>query len=178
MDDLRCLSLMQPYADAIAAGVKPWENRPRRLCRDDRWPMWVGLHASGGWMDGLPPSLWPGVPSKKTARRGVVLGAVLFDLVADYPSDEQGDTSDLDAELRSNPWAFGPVCMRVADYRPLPEPMSAKGMLGLWRPTEERAPGVLAALQSLLATPRVTEVTSDPDLELLATVRAAIRVVI
>ncbi len=149
--DLRCLSLKQPYAAAIAAGVKPWENRPRRLCPDSRWPMWVGLHASTGWMDGLPSSLWPDVPSKADAPRGVVLGLVRFDLVLDYPPlVVSGKGLSLDEQLQAHPWAFGPVCMRVAGYRALPEAMPAKGMLGLWRPIEERAPGVRRALLGLL----------------------------
>ena len=41
---LKAVTVLQPYASAIAAGVKPWENRPRPIRLDDG-PIWLALHA-------------------------------------------------------------------------------------------------------------------------------------
>lgn len=36
------------------------------------------------------------------------------------------------AELRADPWAFGPWCWVVDDVKLLPEPVPCRGMQGLW----------------------------------------------
>lgn len=129
MQPVRLLSVRQPWADALAAGVKPVENR--------RWSTpyrgWVLLHApltydpdGAAFCRGLGfDPLGPG----EAARGGVIGAARLVDVVRAHPS----------------PWFFGPFGFVFADARPLPF-VACPGALGLRVPPA----GVLDALRGEL----------------------------
>lgn len=135
---IRCLSLLQPYADAYANGPKDVENRSRKLFNVPPGGMWVGIHASLGWWDVDLSELWPEAPTRATARRGVVLGVVHIARCEVFDG-EQLDELPFGSQTileKLGPWAFGPVCY-VADRKiPLAEPMPCKGARGLWTPPE------------------------------------------
>jgi len=147
MDVIPCLTLKQPMASAIAAGVKQTENRPRRLVSDRRLPLWVGIHAGLGiWpvdIDVLN-RIWRDRPESHPS--GVVLGAMRIDWIQRYPSGGLVQTGR-DMMLRIDPWASGPWCHRIGAVRLLEEPVPARGMQGLWPASGD----ALEALRRLLA---------------------------
>jgi len=132
---MRCLSVRQPMAAAIAAEVKLWENRSRRVIADKRLPCWIGLHASQTWWGDIPQ--WPECPTKEQAPRSVILGAMLI--------GGQAHIDDMSEPL--NRWASGPICMRIDAYISLPEPIPAKGKLGLWLPEPDASAALLALVR-------------------------------
>jgi len=55
--DRRALSLCQPYAEAIIAGVKQCENRTKIIFRPKDGGEWIYIHASKSRPWELPPSI-------------------------------------------------------------------------------------------------------------------------
>ena len=105
---MKTLTIRQPWASLIIAGVKDVENRS--------WPTkYRGsllIHAGKG----IDHSEWTGTLDDMPA--GVIIGVVdLVDCVRDSGSEW--------AEPDSWHWV-------LANPRPLPEPIPAKGKLGLW----------------------------------------------
>lgn len=139
---LHALTLWQPWASAIMAGVKPWENRPwapRQLLGETPEPLWVALHASrrlqvGPWAtwddlaDLWPRATWPSQIGGLWPSG--FLGLVRFDRAVAYPTPE----------LEASPWAGGPLCWKVGQVLELPEPIPAKGHQRLWRVPDEDVP--------------------------------------
>ncbi len=160
-DDLRCLSLHQPWASAMAEGLKAIETRSWAT----RYRGWVAIHAAKkeaalhyfGWLEehhGEPePLLEPFPHQTDITESGLVktihdlpLGAVvavcrLADVVT---TDHVGE---LPGWLNAGPW----VSAQEADWgdyspgryawlfdigRTLPEPIPARGRQGLWKPDE------------------------------------------
>ena len=135
--DIRALSMKQPYASAILSGGKRAENRPRKLGIRPGGE-WLLLHASRGfywtredwerWGLDLLWETWADAPGERGAyERGVILGVI--HVVEEAPYDLTRP------DLIADPWAFGPVVLVIDEVRALPEPIPAKGALGLWRPT-------------------------------------------
>ena len=130
---LKAVTVLQPYASAIAAGVKPWENRPRPIRLDDG-PIWLALHAGLK----LYPSaeiyqrayrksgVWPDAPDLAALPMGAILGVMRID-----------DCQPI-AKVR-DPWACGPFCWRVGEVRLLPRPVPCKGSQGFWALWNTRA---------------------------------------
>ena len=130
---LKAVTVLQPYASAIAAGVKPWENRPRPIRLDDG-PIWSTLHAGLK----LYPSaeiyqrayrksgMWPDAPDIEALPMGAILGVMRID-----------DCQPI-AKVR-DPWACGPFCWRVGEVRLLPRPVACKGSQGFWALWNTRA---------------------------------------
>ena len=115
---MRALTIHQPYASAILAGVKRVENRRWALKR----PQWLALHAGRQvWRDPGVAVLWPEVPHRDALPLGAVLGA--FEVVGVARAEE------LDAP---DPWASGPWCWLIGEVIALPEPMPCRGRQGLW----------------------------------------------
>ncbi len=132
----RALSVRQPMAHAIAAGVKVHENRPRRMLSPERFPRWVALHSSQGyWPAPNWHQLWPDYdgPPIRELPKGVLLGVMRLDWMREYPNGTPRTMCAADASMRSDPWASGPWCLRIGVYLPLPDPIPAKGKLGFWR---------------------------------------------
>lgn len=149
-EPLQALTLWQPWASAIAAGVKLYENRtwaPARLRERPPRPMWTALHAGAtvdrglsrpergyrfgrGWS--MLRDLWPGLPGGRDYPwpRGF-LGLVRYDVAEPYVDGEP---------CRDDPWCSGPWCWRVGRVVLLPEPIPLNGGQGLWNVPDELLP--------------------------------------
>ena len=121
---MRALTIRQPYADAIVWGAKRVENRSRPLS-DMHLGKMVFIHAA------LAPHA-----SKVTAA----------DLGLDHAPDVRGavigtavlDSCHQNANGCCAPWGMAGFWHWVLrDVRPLPRPVPAVGMLGLWTPTPD-----------------------------------------
>lgn len=94
------LTLLQPYASAIAFGPKRVENRPWRK-HIPAGGLWIGLHAGRelygsqdnaelllrGWRTGVLEEgpHWPEAPEVDALPRGLLLGAMRIDAILAYP---------------------------------------------------------------------------------------------
>jgi hypothetical protein len=155
---MKALSVRQPWLAMITHGQKRVENRSRRSWH--RGP--IALHASGPdrWdRDGQESDVvaaewrrlgWPGAPDRKSPN--IVYGAVLA--VADLLDVCEGSTFDL-GPLRCDcgPWAArGQYHWKLANVRPLAEPVPCRGALGLWTLPEDVEAAVVAQLGSGVAS--------------------------
>lgn len=141
---LPAITVRQPWAWAIVHG-KTTENRTWK--RPHRGP--IAIHAGVGWdKDGAQfPYLW-GAWRRATAAAtpltpdapGIHRGAVLA--VADLT-----DICTARTGCDCGPWSFaGQNHWRLANVRPLAEPIPCKGALGLWQLPEDVDARVHAAL--------------------------------
>jgi len=147
-------------AGAILAGVKPWENRPRRTVPRG-WPLpaWVALHAAGAfWCSeakaerDLRP-IWPHMPPREEQPRGALLGMMRIDYVLPFGGVENPERE---------PWALpGGWCLRIGAVRRLAEPIPCGGALGFWSVTAGRY-AVPAAVQPLVELLTYAEALSMP----------------
>lgn len=139
---MRALTVRQPWAWAIVHGGKDVENRTRNVAGSYRGP--VAIHAGQQFADGEAfadvERLTGQVPPVLVA--GKFIGIVdLVDVHREAPfccgswgqhATPYGGEGGLHHLVLRNP-------------RPLPEPMPAKGRLGLWTP----GPDVLEQLQAV-----------------------------
>lgn len=119
---MRILTVRQPWASLIVAGVKDIENRtwttPYRGL--------IAILASRG-----RPAPFHGSGAVKTLPRGVILGVVtLADIV----------------ETHSSEWFEGPYGWRLTDAREFVTPIPYMGQLGLPRASNELIERIHAAL--------------------------------
>ena len=135
----------QPWAAALIWGGKSPENRGTGIVGDYRGP--VAIHAGlieddwaydeqviKDWLSTYDDS-WV---LQEQLQTGVFLGVV--DLVDAHRPDERSDCC-------LSPWAqWERWHLAVRNPRPLPEPIPARGMLGLWTPPAE----VLEQLQAVV----------------------------
>lgn len=155
-NDMRILTVRQPWAWAIIHGGKDVENRVRNIAGDYRGP--VAIHAAIGAtaelsgaqedfllehdVDGKIEQWLEGEP----IEGGVIIGVV--DLVDVHTASVIGgcgriirDCEEHPSGCRAHcsPWAFGPSTkgwfhhLVLANPRPLAEPIPYKGALGLRR---------------------------------------------
>lgn len=131
------LTVWQPFAWAIAAGLKRVENRTWKP--PGRWGQpgdTIGIHAAARQAD------WESVAMVRElavqAGRGLevptefVLGALIAMATidrfvtspAELPRDQRG-------------WWVGPIGWVLRDVQPLPSPIACRGQQGLWHPTGE-----------------------------------------
>lgn len=143
-DELRGLSLLQPWASLIAAGAKTIETRSwgtsyrgqvaihasRRftreqwtLCLEREFSEALDLHFPSPHQDthGLPVGCVVAVARVQWTERTDLFDTLIDDLIQRAEKERAfGDYSD-------GRWAWF-----LADVRPLPEPIPCKGALGLW----------------------------------------------
>lgn len=145
MTELRCLTIRQPWAWAIAAGGKDVENRGwQRSYRG-----LVAIHAGGQADEDAYDNplivaacrrvrpLAGGTAALWHARGAVIAVANLVDICDAWP--------DL---CSCGPWAVtGQLHWRLRDVVLLNEPIPAKGRQGLWWPEPELAERILAGLR-------------------------------
>jgi hypothetical protein len=137
---MRALTICQPYAELIAAGVKLVENR--------RWPTQhrglLAIHAgaSRGWLDG-----WDGDPDQLQFG-AVVAVATVYDCV---------EYSQLPAHLVGHEHAHGPWCWLLRDARRLTTPVRVSGRLGLWS-----VPEALLVASCATSLPSIAGVPGGP----------------
>jgi hypothetical protein len=139
-EQMRALSIRQPWTDAIVLGTKRVENRG--------WPApaWIlgrviALHASKVADRGAQPPPGEEWPSGLTdsSRLGAVLAVARV-------RDCHFTTGGL---CGCSPWAVpGQFHWTLADVRLLPDPVPCKGALGLWRLPEDVEAAVRAQLDS------------------------------
>lgn len=153
MTDLRCLTVRQPWAWAIAHAGKTVENRTLRT----EYRGTIGIHSALTWSQtGLAdPRIRAALARAahrprftadlidQAADAGVIIATAR--LVDCHPTAgccaPWGETSYIDAATgrpTTNVWHWV-----LEAIRPLREPVPARGQLGLWRPT----PDVLAELE-------------------------------
>lgn len=121
-EQLRCLTIHQPWATLIINGDKTVENR-----------MWstnyrglLAIHA-GISRASLSSDLPDGFSIPDDLAFGVILGVVtLVDCVL------WGDP-----RVSDNPFTTGPECWILANPRPLPKPIPFKGLQKLYRLSQE-----------------------------------------
>lgn len=128
--DLRGLTVAQPMAGAIAAGVKRWENRSWQTKHVRRLGgLWIAVHAGARLYDGewsreaMIEAGWAGMPEVEDLPRRAVLAVARVADIVPYSDALAGD-----------PWAGGPYCWRIEDVHRFVEPIPwRRGALGLWR---------------------------------------------
>ncbi|NQU22277.1 MAG: ASCH domain-containing protein [Candidatus Nealsonbacteria bacterium] len=127
---MKAITIEQPWASAIMAGVKRVENRTWATAH--RGPL--AIHA-GKTVDptaeeslraaGIDPAPF------RNAPRGAILGTV--ELVDVVRLNEQRTLPGYADDLTEDPLATGPICWVLASPRPLAEPIPYRGQQGLWR---------------------------------------------
>ena len=131
---MRGLTVMQPWASAIASGKKTVENRT--------WGV-------PGYVTGKTIAIHAGrsVDWDATAAAWIAAGLVPYDGSATYPwtsgltlgaviavARVTGSCVPWECSGECSPWAVkGQDHWLLADVRPLPDPVPCRGMLGLWR---------------------------------------------
>jgi hypothetical protein len=142
---MRALTLSQPWATIVAAGLKSIENR--------KWPLWPALygelfaiHAGAKFDD--DGDIWIGSNFQGNAavlaelrqgfrhgyRHGMILGvARAMGNIVKATGRYEGDATSWDLDsLRASPWFFGPHGFVLEDVQQLREPVPCKGALGFW----------------------------------------------
>jgi hypothetical protein len=153
----RALTICEPFAWAVAAGLKPVENRSRPQSYRGR----IAIHAgkNGQYMtDDIEEFLIEADPRCRAALETVDLFAFGYiigsaDLVGCEPFD-------IDRQPQPTPWHFGPHCLRLANPRRYRDPIPARGLLNLWRLPAE----LIAAVAAAEAGPLLVDPSEPPRL--------------
>ncbi len=128
---MKALTICQPYAELIARGDKPIENRtwPTRY----RGPLAIHAGKSRAWL---------GVDDEEAALYAVDVQRIAFgavvamaDLVACLPTQYPADTYNWPArwrQLADHEHANGPWCWVLENVRRLTDPIPFTGSQGLW----------------------------------------------
>lgn len=118
---IKALTICQPYAELIARGDKPIENRT--WATPYRGPLAIHAGKSREWMTHMDDALYP----------GMAFGAVIAvaDLVACLHLNGQAWPGAY-RHLRDHEHANGPWCWILDNVRRLPSPIYARGAQGLW----------------------------------------------
>ena len=130
-DEIRFLTVRQPFASGLVLGYKWFENRsqaPHQMSSDCRAPVWIGIHASSQVATDkeypiLLPALraaWPEMPPVERLPKSAILGFVhVAESVPPIPNEPQ---------------AVGPECWVLDGRIPLSSPIcDVRGNLGLWK---------------------------------------------
>lgn len=134
---MKALTLTQPWATLVILGVKEWETRswvPRGIVSGER----IAIHAAKGWTrddidfafdlaaDGILPLHRHAEPDTDLPR-GAVLGTVLYTGWRPTAGMEPGAI-----EERLGDYTPGRFAWSLILPREFPEPIPARGALGLW----------------------------------------------
>jgi hypothetical protein len=119
---MKALTIQQPWAWAIAAGHKTVENRTWPTSY--RGPLAIHAGKSTAWeVPGRREIEALGIPVPANLTKGVILGVCDLVDVVRY---------DRCRELHADPWAGGPWCWRLENFRALDEPFPCRGAQGLF----------------------------------------------
>lgn len=120
---MRALTLIQPWAWAVAYAGKDYENR--------RWrppPDMIGkrmaIHAGKRWDEIAAERIRESFGFKVPGRDEMTFGAVVA--TARIAGVRRG------CDAVTSPWFSGPVGWRLTRVVALPEPVHCRGMQGLW----------------------------------------------
>jgi hypothetical protein len=122
----RAISIRQPWATAIVFGEKDIENRTWPTKFRGRAIIQAGLQMGHDWWD------WERLERDMELLTGgpLPLGAFIGEVeITDCIPIEDWDAP----EDCPNPWAWGPYCWVLKDAIAYPEPIPAKGHLGLFK---------------------------------------------
>lgn len=148
-DDVRVLSVRQPWAASIIWFGKDRENRTRRM--NYRGPLLI--HSSlpepvwGEFLTVRDTAVMPPAWTDERRTRGAILGMVT--VTGCHHADDcfQGFKVPW-RERYCSPWAhLGKFHIELSEPRPLPEPVPCKGKLGLWRLPLDAAAAVRGQLE-------------------------------
>jgi activating signal cointegrator 1 len=123
---MKALTILQPWAEMIARGVKRVENRTWRT--KYRGPLAIHAGKSLAWMENEDPATWPGrygvemPPADELTFGAIIAIAELVDCVR---------VEDLPADLRGHLFAAGPWCWVLDGARRI-EPVPCKGSQLVW----------------------------------------------
>ncbi|MCM2424188.1 hypothetical protein [Streptomyces sp. RKAG293] len=136
-DWIRGITIQQPHAACITAGVKTIENRPRSW----PWRGWLLLHA-GLTID--RPALRQPLVARTIRGRDLTTGAVIgVARLVDCHQDPAGCPP-------CTPWAqIGMWHLELTDVQALALPLPARGQLVPWKPTQDLIAQVLQQLPDL-----------------------------
>lgn len=145
---MRAITVQQPWAWAIIHGGKDIENRTRNIAGKYRGP--IAIHAGKaesriGAHDERVLREMARLPGAPTLFKGAIIGVV--DLVDEHRNNHGHRL--IDGCCRSewaDQWGGTGAHLVLANPRPLTEPISCLGALGLWTPR----PALLAQLQEAL----------------------------
>lgn len=149
---MRALTLTQPWAGLVAAGIKRVENRPRHMIKREDFGQRFAIHASREIRTGVyeriyeaAPELMPVTPAQKASPppwftlstvTSAVIAVATIDRVFEWTTDEgfpTVDESPLPADLRGQErFMFGPVIYVLRDIVALETAIPCRGMLGFW----------------------------------------------
>ncbi len=161
---LRELTLTQPWAGLVAAGIKRVENRPRAMIKRSDFCQLFAIHASRDIDErvydrvfDIAPELGGGIRAARHERwlelsriTSAVIGVARIDKVLDGGWDADSIARHADALSFSDGsllgeaqvrWFFGPVGYLTRDVQALAVPVPCRGHLGFWTlpPGIERA---------------------------------------
>lgn len=139
MAGFRALTVCQPFAELIARGDKPIENRT--WATPYRGPLVIHAGKSTEWMEWLPQ-----YPQLKGAALTFGAAIAVADLV-DCLSTALTEWPEPYASLRAHEHANGPVCWILQNIRRLHTPVPCGGAQYLWTPDTVKA----AAIQRQIA---------------------------
>jgi hypothetical protein len=157
---MRAMSLTQPWAGLVAAGIKPDENRDNKIVCPVDFGRPFAIHATReidepvyDRIRQIAPDLWLGwnLDEPTTWPDWYRLSRITSALIGVATIDReaaifQSHLWDVHRKERVHPaaerrFAFGPVIYMLRDARPLPQPVGCRGFMGFWRlkPDKERA---------------------------------------
>jgi hypothetical protein len=146
---MRALTLTQPWAGLVAAGIKLVENRPRHMIKRDDVGARFAIHASREVVDGvyerireLAPELYRGVklnlemPWWRLSRitSAVIAVATLDSILDPLACGIDPDSDEARAALPTDQrrWFFGPIGYVLRDVRALATPVPCRGYQAFW----------------------------------------------
>jgi hypothetical protein len=149
---MRALTLTQPWAGLVAAGLKPIENRPRRMIKREDFGQRFGLHASReidervyDRIREIAPELFEPDAYARWYHLTRITSAILSTAIiereifagASVLSGINAPASLTDEEIR---WFFGEVGYVVRGSRVLTAAVPCRGWQGFWTlPTDVEA---------------------------------------
>lgn len=140
---MKGLTLTQPWASAIAVGVKCVETRNWRT----EYRGQVLIHAAKGFpsaaRDFAKAELQRGVSIPNPLPLAAVVAVARIDHIEHTEASLPGLSR---TEEHYGDYSSGRYAWHLADVRPLSEPVPCRGALGLWTPT----PDVLRAVEAVL----------------------------
>ena len=141
MDHVKALTISQPYASLIAAGLKWVENR--QWGTDYRGPL--AIHAGTGEQFTMQP--WRRYPTSQ------ILAVCRLVTCVDLRSDELRENADelegaglTIVDVLRHEYTSGPVCWVLDDVRCLSYPTGANGRPGLWESRRQEVLDVAAMI--------------------------------
>jgi len=134
-DDLRALTLWQPWASLVASGLKRVENRPWKP------PSWLigkslAIHAGQKYDRNsaiTAEALGGNPPARRECPSGAIIGIGRVIGVA----KSEVEVVDLSGDMSQARWFFGPYGWVLDNIRELPTPLECRGFQGLWRVPED-----------------------------------------